>query len=426
MRNMRRAATPGLSIVRALPALGTAVVFAACSNAGSSGTITPSSVTSGSQALPAQINSDAVEFAYVTDHFNNRILLYKIDAKTGAIRLKGKPPSSMGVRPEGVAIDPTGKVAYVTNYRSDNVSGYTIDPQSGALTPVEGSPFKAGEGAQGLAIDPIGKFVYVTNRRSKDVSADVSAYRIDPQSGALTPVAGSPFAAEVDPTGVALTPNGKFAYVTNKFNAQRHGLDGSVSAFAIDATSGAFTQVPGSPFATGKFPTGVAITPDGKFAYVPAWQSDSVFAYAIDPHTGALEKVTGSPFAGGGGGDHSSCGIAIDPTGRFAYMLRNNNLRQKNQVFGYMIDPTSGALTPVPGSPFEVGKDVRGVAIDPTGKFAYVTDESDSIEHHGKVYGYSIDPHSGALMSLGHELAASPFGIATCRAENGRCKPPPL
>lgn len=78
------------NIVRALSALGTAVVFAACSNAGSSGTITPSSVTSGSQALPAQSKpgSGTVEFAYVTDHAQNnraenRIFLYEIDAKTG-------------------------------------------------------------------------------------------------------------------------------------------------------------------------------------------------------------------------------------------------------------------------------------------------------------------------------------------------------
>jgi DNA-binding beta-propeller fold protein YncE len=66
----------------------------------------------------------------------------------------------------------------------------------------------------------------VTNRRSPDVSRDVSAYVIDPQSGALTPVAGSPFAAGASPTGVAITPDGKFAYVTNKFNAQRCGARG--------------------------------------------------------------------------------------------------------------------------------------------------------------------------------------------------------
>lgn len=419
-------------IVRMLSGVGIAAVFAACSNSASSVAVTPSGGATGSQAPLAQTRpaSGAVEFAYVTDHSDNRVLLYKIDPTTGALVWKQPYGASAGTRPEGVAIDPTGKFVYVTNYRSDNVSAYTIDPDNGDLTPIEGSPFKAGEGAQGIAVDPAGKFAYVTNRGSAGVSGDVSAYVIDPQSGALTPVAGSPFAAGEVPTGVAITPDGKFAYVTSKFSAHRHGLNGEVSAFAIDATSGALEAVPGSPFATGKFPTGVAITPNGEYAYVPAWQSHAVFAYTIDSGTGALEKVKGSPFAGGGGGDHSSCGIAIDPTGQYSYILHNNNFRLKNSAFGYRIDATSGSLTPVPGSPFAAGKDVRGIAVEPTGRFAYVTGEFEPLsskdKNGNKVYGYSIDAHSGALKNVGSADSQSPFGIATCRVENGRCKPPPL
>jgi hypothetical protein len=57
-----------------------------------------------------------------------------------------------------------------------------------------------------------------------------------------------------------------------------------------------------------------------------------------------------------------------------------------------------------------------------------VTDEFEpnKSEHNGKVYGFSIDPHSGTLASAGHGRGISPFGIATCRVENGRCKPAPL
>jgi 6-phosphogluconolactonase (cycloisomerase 2 family) len=51
-----------------------------------------------------------------------------------------------------------------------------------------------------LAIDPTGKFVYVAN----GMSNDVSAYRLNAASGALTPVAGSPFAAGTTAVGVVV------------------------------------------------------------------------------------------------------------------------------------------------------------------------------------------------------------------------------
>jgi DNA-binding beta-propeller fold protein YncE len=50
-----------------------------------------------------------------------------------------------------VAVDSTGKLAFVTNYSSNNVSVYTIDANSGALAPVAGSPFGAGTAPFGIA-----------------------------------------------------------------------------------------------------------------------------------------------------------------------------------------------------------------------------------------------------------------------------------
>ena len=46
--------------------------------------------------------------------------------------------------PSAVAVDPTGKFAYVGNDGSNNISAYAIDANTGALTPVTGSPFSAG------------------------------------------------------------------------------------------------------------------------------------------------------------------------------------------------------------------------------------------------------------------------------------------
>ena len=74
---------------------------------------------------------------------------------------------------------------------------------------MKGSPFAAGTGPANMAVDPAAKFAYVPNIGSNNVSA----YAIDATSGALTPVTGSPFSTGRGPFAVAIDPSGKFAYV---------------------------------------------------------------------------------------------------------------------------------------------------------------------------------------------------------------------
>ena len=59
----------------------------------------------------------------------------------------------------------------------------------------------------------------------------VSAYAIDAATGALMPLAGSPFASGMEPIAVTVSPNGRFAYAANYVS---HNL----SAFNIDAGTG--------------------------------------------------------------------------------------------------------------------------------------------------------------------------------------------
>jgi len=128
-----------------------------------------------------------------------------------------------------------------------------INTKSGDLTQLKGSPFAAGSNPTGVAIDPAGEFAYVTNHGSNNVSA----YAVNPSTGALTQVQGSPFAAGDNPAAVAIDPTGKFAYVANAGAGVSHR--GNASAFAVNAKSGALTQVRGSPFLAGLHPYGVAV-----------------------------------------------------------------------------------------------------------------------------------------------------------------------
>ena len=90
---------------------------------------------------------------------------------------------------------------YVTNHSSLNVSAFAINASSGALKKVQGSPFAASYYPEGEAIDPVGAFMYVVDGGTRIGRGDaVSAYVINTQSGALSQVQGSPFAAGAQPT----------------------------------------------------------------------------------------------------------------------------------------------------------------------------------------------------------------------------------
>jgi len=95
----------------------------------------------------------------------------------------------------------------------------------------------------------------------------------------------------------------------------RTEVPGNVSAFTIDANTGALTPV-GPPVATGgTISFSVTIDPTGEFAYVANFGSNNVSAFTIDPRTGALTAV-GVPVTSGA----SPSSLAVEPTGRFAYL----------------------------------------------------------------------------------------------------------
>jgi 6-phosphogluconolactonase len=80
-----------------------------------------------------------------------------------------------------------------------------------------------------------------------------------------------------------------------------------------------------------------------------------ISAYSIDNKTGALTPVPGSPFATGS----EPNAIAVDPTAQFVYVANTT----VNTVSAYSIDSKTGALTPVPGSPFATGTLPASLAI---------------------------------------------------------------
>jgi 6-phosphogluconolactonase (cycloisomerase 2 family) len=178
------------------------------------------------------------------------------------------------------------------------VSGYVIDSASGALTPIAGSPFAAGMGAKNLSVGPGSRFLYV----SDSYGGTILVYAINEGSGALTMIAGAPFPAGSHPAALAIDPQGKFLYASNETTL------GTISAFKIEQNSGALSAVVGSPFSTGAAANAMVIDPSGTFLSATLTNdsgrgssdtSGKLASYRIDSTTGALKQIAGSPFDAG-------------------------------------------------------------------------------------------------------------------------------
>jgi YVTN family beta-propeller protein len=187
--------------------------------------------------------------------------------------------------------------AYVANADSNNVSAFTIDATTGALTSI-GAAAAAGSSPRSVTVDPSGKFAYVANIGGPaGIPGLVSAYTINAATGALSEIAGSPFEdGSYQSMSVTVAPSGKIAYVANTggvFNS----VSGSVSTYTINATTGALTSIDAA-VAAGSGPRSVTVDPSGKFAYVANSGSNDISAYTINATTGALTSIGAAVAAG--------------------------------------------------------------------------------------------------------------------------------
>jgi 6-phosphogluconolactonase (cycloisomerase 2 family) len=278
------------------------------------------------------------------------------------------------------------KYAYLPNPSTSTVSAFLVDADSGALSPVPGSPFAAGAGPISVAVHPTGRFLYVADLDS----FQISAYNIRFKTGALTEIPGSPFPAGQNPEFLAVDPAGRFLYALDTFFSPDQ--NGQIEVFSIDPHTGAITQVPESPFPAGLLPASIAFARAGQLAYVADIASDQVLGYSVDKLTGALTPLPGPPLATGPFPDS----VAIDKVTSSLYTA----VEGSNAIVGCHID-RDGALGPLPGSPFPTGGLVPlSVTVDPVRPFAYAVNSPST-----NVSAFAIDPQSGALSSV----QGSPF-----------------
>jgi 6-phosphogluconolactonase (cycloisomerase 2 family) len=359
------------------------------------------------------------EFLYAADEGNN-VVVFSIDQTTGALNPTSEiSPGGETVSNHAVTVTPSGSFVYAANDATSGINGYATNA-SGSLSIIAGSPFPVLPSVQpqwpvihGITIDPKGRFLYCDSGAG---FGGVAGFAIDGTSGALTPIAGSPFSSGGPnvPAMIAIDLTGRYLYASTSFDEAFLPPGYNIWAFTIDSGSGALTPVPGSPFATleNSQPDALEVDPSGRFLYVALSNAGSIAAFAIDNATGSLTPLVGSPFPTSSSQTTQTYSLTIAASGKFLFAFNSNG----STVSGFALDPTSGTLTSVAGSPFSTNPVAEGgneLITDPSGDLLYVGVGSSS-----EFVVFDIDASTGVLTPAAASPIAgtfNPAGLAVAR-----------
>ena len=221
---------------------GTVSVISTATNA----VVTTLALGSGAPAVGVAVSPDGTK-AFVGNTTANTVSVINTTTNT----IVATVPA--GTDPSGVVFSPSGALAYVVNDQAVSV----VDTNTNAVTTT--IPVPAGNGATngpGVAITPNGAFVYVSG-------GEGNASVVNTVSNTVTGTVSTDGNMRGAALGLlAFLPSGAFGYGPD-------GGLGTVAVFDTTNTEVGTVQVGNNPF-------GVAITPNGKLAYVTNSSDDTV------------------------------------------------------------------------------------------------------------------------------------------------------
>lgn len=323
------------------------------------------------------------------------------------------PSTPVSTNPASTCVpSTTPEYAYSVTGSGYSVAMFTVDSCSGALTSTTPGTVATGYampqgGSEEMTVDPLGRFAYVANLVSNaSDQATISMYTINPSTGVLTATTPATVATGFFPQGITIDPQGRFVYTANS--------DGnSVSMFTINQTTGVLTPTnPPSVSTQAQVSTGidsspdaVAVDPSGQFLYSVNEDNGTVSMFTINQTTGVLTPTSPATVFTGPG----PFGIAISPNGKFAYVPNSDSGGSMTYgVSQYTINPTTGVLTQNNPPAVAAGNFPTAAVVDPTSRYLYVVNRNDN-----NVSIFTIDQTTGNLTANGAISAESmPFRVS--------------
>jgi 6-phosphogluconolactonase len=309
---------------------------------------------------------------------------------TSNISNTSNSPYDLGVAPSAMTVTPSGSFVYAATL-AGAIYGYSVG-SDGSLTLLNsGNALITGISPIAIKVDPSGKWLIAV-----DLTPAAYVFAIDSSSGLLTQQGNAVNLDAGSPNHIVFTPNNSLLYISLG--------TGGVDICTFNVSSGVLTKTNQilKPKATGYADQGMAVDPGGKYLFVAETGATAVRALSIAT-SGALTEVSGSPFSTGLG----PSAVIVDSTGSYVYVTN----RTDGTISGFTLASTGG-LTKMSGSPFSTGSQPSDLVEDTTDTYIGVACAGGTPDFQVFTIGSSTGSTPGALASFAKSTASSPTGAA--------------
>jgi 6-phosphogluconolactonase len=288
------------------------------------------------------------DYLYAANGNNTYIAGFSVGT-TGALSILTSSPYNNGVAAQSLAITPNNSLLYAAT--TNGIYAYIINSDGSITVGNSGTAVAQDVVATAMQVDSTGTYLLAAGIGISLGTQAIGIYSINASTGALTALTGSPLAlytgnastaTVVTPTGMLITPNNSYVYVslqTLGVQVLTLGTGGALS------TGTPATFLPPLKTSTTPADYGLASDPNSKFLFV-AELNTGLRELSIGT-SGTLNEITGSPYATGTG----PTGVALDPTGSYVYVANKGS----NNISAFTLTAASGKLAVITGSPFSSG-----------------------------------------------------------------------
>ena len=258
---------------------------------GAEGTLTPLGEQPTNGSYPCHLTVDpSGRYLLTANYVSGTVVVHPIEeggrlaSLSDLVQHKGSGPQAdrqEGPHAHMIVPAPTGGGYLAVDLGTDSVYAYSLDSELGRFVPRAQNRMRPGSGPRHLVFHPSGQYFYLANELSNTVAVctyDATtgvAQTLMEVSAAPNSVAGQSF-----PSGIALSPDGRFVYVGNRG-------DESVSAFEVGDNGARLSPVGRWPCG-GSWPRDISLSPDGRFLFSANQRSHNVAVLTVDQATGKL------------------------------------------------------------------------------------------------------------------------------------------